>query len=95
VASCSRAANTTGIAETNGVDVAVYPNPTSGKFTLRAPESGVFIIYSLEGKEITKYDITERNTSIDLSETLATGIYMCRFSGNSGTSVMIRLVYEP
>jgi uncharacterized protein YjdB len=97
VSSCSRAANTTttGIAETDGMDVAVYPNPTSSKFSLHAPENGEFFIYSLDGKEIAKYNITERNTAISMPETLATGVYMCRFSGNSGTSVMIRLVYEP
>jgi hypothetical protein len=99
VNSCSRAAgsSTTGIDGNVGEVIAVtaYPNPTSGTFTVEAHGAGTFHIYTLEGKELAKYDVMQGKTTITLAREIAAGIYMCRYSGSDGSTVMVRLVYEP
>ncbi len=72
----------------------VYPNPTSGLIKIEAPVSGVFTVYSIDSREVARYTITDATTSLTLPDHLASGIYMCRFNGNDGSTVMVRLVYE-
>jgi hypothetical protein len=81
---------------TNGdaVRFAAYPNPTSGELTVEADMTGKFTVYTIDGREISQYNITEPVTSITLPNTLAPGVYMCRFNGEDGSNVMVRMVYE-
>jgi hypothetical protein len=72
----------------------VYPNPTVGALTIDAPTTGIFNVYTIDGKQVSSYVINEAKTSIVLPNNLASGIYMCRFNGDDGNITMVRLVYE-
>jgi hypothetical protein len=94
VAAC-RGANTTDVTNIAGeVGISLYPNPTTGSFTLNAYEAGTLNVYSVEGREVARYEVTNAETQITLPPTLARGVYMCRFNGNDGSTVMVRLVVE-
>jgi uncharacterized protein YjdB len=103
--SCTRTLNVTvgacrGVGPTsvdnvaNNVSVSLYPNPTNGSFVVTAHTAGTMGVYSMEGKELNKYEIAQGETQITLPNTIAKGIYMCRFNGNDGSTVMVRLVVE-
>ncbi|MES2704231.1 MAG: Ig-like domain-containing protein [Bacteroidota bacterium] len=72
----------------------LYPNPTTGTFTIEAPEAGTFSIYTLDGKEVSKQTLAQGATVISLPNELANGIYMCRYYGESGITTVVRLVFE-
>jgi uncharacterized protein YjdB len=94
VAAC-RGANTSGIDNANNdVAVSLYPNPTTGSFTVNAHTGGILHVYSMDGKELDRYEIAIGETQITLPNELARGIYMCRFNGEDGSAVMVRLVVE-
>jgi hypothetical protein len=94
VAAC-RGANTTGVDNLDGnVSVSLYPNPTTGTFTVEAHDAGTLSVYTLDGRELTKYEVNKGETSLTLPANLATGIYMCRYNGNDGSTVMVRLIVE-
>lgn len=80
----------------NGVptQVLIYPNPTTGTFAINTEDAGTLHVFTLEGKEVTNYLVPAGETMITLPQDLAVGVYMCRFNGNNGSAVMIRLVYE-
>jgi hypothetical protein len=73
----------------------LYPNPTTGTFNINTPAAGTFSMYTLEGKAVEQYNVTAGTNILNMPKGLASGIYMCRFSGENGTSVMVRLVYNP
>jgi uncharacterized protein YjdB len=75
-------------------EVSVFPNPTTGKFSVNASEPGVLSVYSVEGRQVEQYNVAAGVTEVSLPQGLAAGIYMCRFNGKSGGTVMIRLVVE-
>jgi beta-glucanase (GH16 family) len=60
--------------EPNGIKI--FPNPSSGIFTLRIPDekTGTICIRNLLGEQVFQSDLTEKNTGIDLSE-FPKGIY--------------------
>ncbi|MES2703468.1 MAG: Ig-like domain-containing protein [Bacteroidota bacterium] len=72
----------------------LYPNPTTGSFTVQSASVGVLLVYTVDGKEIVRYDVKEGNTSMTLPKEIARGIYMCRFSGTDGKTVIVRLEVE-
>jgi uncharacterized protein YjdB len=95
VAACRGTNETTSVGEmSNGVAMSLYPNPTAGSFTVSAHASGMLQVYSIEGKELARYEIAKGETHITLANELAKGIYMCRFNGNDASTVMVRLVVE-
>jgi Zn-dependent metalloprotease/uncharacterized protein YjdB len=72
----------------------LYPNPTTGAFTLETSEAGTFTIFTLDGKEVSTHIIAQGINSLGLPHDFAAGIYMCRFSGANGQTTIIRLVKE-
>jgi hypothetical protein len=87
--------NTTSITLEGGKSLMLYPNPTTGDFTIESPEAGTFTITTLEGKTAAKIALTQGKNAINMPKELAAGIYMCRYAGSGGSKVVIRLVYEP
>jgi uncharacterized protein YjdB len=79
-----------------GTDVmfSVYPNPSSGKIMVESSVNGMFKVYTIDGREAGAYEIRAGITNITLLNTLANGIYMCRFNGDDGSTTMARLLYE-
>ncbi|MES2702551.1 MAG: Ig-like domain-containing protein, partial [Bacteroidota bacterium] len=78
-----------------GIEFSVYPNPTTGAFTVSTTEAGVFGIYTIDGKETARFNVAAGNNAIQLPQGIAAGVYMCRFTGMNGSNVMVRLVFEP
>jgi hypothetical protein len=72
----------------------LYPNPTAGAFTVVVDEAGTFSIFSLDGREVSRYNIVAGVNQLSQSKELASGIYMCRYTSESGNTTMVRLVYE-
>jgi hypothetical protein len=72
----------------------LYPNPTTGAFTLVCEEAGTLRLYSIDGKEITTYHVNAGSNPLVMPAELASGIYMCRYASDNGNTSMIRLVYE-
>lgn len=59
----------------NGVYASIFPNPSSGKFTMNSKiANGKIIIYNLFGENIYESQINNPNTEIDLSDK-SNGIY--------------------
>jgi len=83
-----------GMAEQRGtLEVALYPNPTSGLVTVRVPGQEVATLEVIDGMGRTL--LTNRsngNTTLDLRH-LAKGIYLVRLSNAMGTGVQ-RIVLE-
>jgi hypothetical protein len=43
---------------------------------------------------VKSYQVTEGTNTLSMPAGIASGIYMCRYNGNDGGAVMVRLVYE-
>jgi uncharacterized protein YjdB len=91
----SRPGGNTAITTQDGISLALYPNPTSGAFTVDATEKGTFTIFTLEGKVAGTFSVEPGRNSLDVPKQLAAGIYMCRYESSSRNTVVVRLVYEP
>ncbi|MCF8450217.1 MAG: Ig-like domain-containing protein, partial [Taibaiella sp.] len=74
--------------------IKVFPNPTSGTLTVESGISGVFTVFTIDGKEVARYAVSTQATTVSLPQHLAAGVYMCRFTGTDGTTAIVRLVYE-
>ena len=74
--------------------IKVYPNPTSGTLVIESGVGGVLTVFTIDGKEVARYEVSTRATTVSLPQHLAAGVYMCRFSGIDGTTALERLVYE-
>lgn len=72
-----------------------YPNPTTGSFTIEAPVTGTFSLYTIDGRLVHTFPIVETITNLTLPAGIAAGTYMCRFNGSDGASAIVKLVYEP
>lgn len=75
-------------------DISIYPNPTNGSFTVTAIDAGMLSLYSLDGRRIIQYKIGTGKTQVTLPRELARGIYMCRYNGDSGGLLVLKLVTE-
>ena len=71
----------------------VYPNPTTGHLTISAPEQGIFIVYDLQGQQTARYSVIKGETEIVLPS-VAAGVYLGRFLGESGYEQVVRVVKE-
>lgn len=64
-------------------DIRIFPNPSSGLFTIIAQEKCTVDIYDFLGQKINSSDIFRKQHSFDLL-IYPDGIYFCRISqGNS------------
>jgi uncharacterized protein YjdB len=90
-----RGANTTGVENAdNNINVSVYPNPTTGTFAVDAHVAGTLQVYTMDGREVTKYPVIKGTTHVSLPQDLAKGVYMCKFNGDDGSTVMARVILE-
>jgi uncharacterized protein YjdB len=76
------------------VELALYPNPTNGAYTLSVSEVGTFSIFTVDGKSVGQYDVQVGVNPMTMPQGMAAGVYMCRFTSASGSTVVVRLVYE-
>lgn len=73
----------------------VFPNPTQGSLSVESGIHGVATIYTIDGKEVGKYDIGTNRSDIVLPADMAAGVYMMRFKGDDGSTQLVRLVFKP
>lgn len=73
----------------------LYPNPTSGVFTIETGHSGTLVLFTLDGKQLERYEVKAGITELSIPHGLAAGVYMCRFNADDGETLMVRLIYEP
>jgi type IX secretion system substrate protein len=78
-------------------NIEVYPNPTSGAFTIIAPENGTLDVYNIQGQLAATFQIITGSTSLQLPTSMSPGVYVCRYipEGSDAVPVVIRLVYQP
>ena len=89
-----RAPAITSTVSINGIQL--YPNPTTGAFTIQSGSAGTGVLYNLQGLRVVQYDVKEGRNDIALPSGLASGIYMLRFTDNTtGSTYNTRLVFHP
>jgi uncharacterized protein YjdB len=77
------------------LSITVYPNPTSGAFTVEAPVAGTLTIFSIDGKVAGQFAVTGTATTVNMPFGLTAGMYMCQFVAENGRSTVVRLAYRP
>ncbi|MES2702683.1 MAG: Ig-like domain-containing protein [Bacteroidota bacterium] len=81
------------VAASAASNLQLYPNPTTGEFTVVADEAGTLQVYTIDGREVTQFVIASGINPLSLPKELAAGVYMCRYNSENGNTVMIRLVH--
>jgi hypothetical protein len=76
-------------------EVKLYPNPTTGIFTVATPIAGTINVYTIDGRALLQQKVASGISSISLPNDIAAGFYTCTFTGTDGGTTIIRLVYEP
>lgn len=82
-----------GIAENGTAAFRMFPNPASGSFSFLSNENGRFELCTITGEVLTRSQIVSGKTEISLSG-MSAGVYMVRFTGESGQVSTGRLVIE-
>ncbi len=100
IASASHGITVTGTGSRPGIGddgttlFSVYPNPTTGALTILSGIAGTVVIYTIDGRMIDRYAVTTDPTALSLPANIASGIYLLKFTGDNGSSKVVRLVYE-
>ena len=68
----------TGIYNISNMDVKVYPNPTTGKFTVYIPNGLSICIFNMQGQLIEEGIICDDNSDFDISQYPA-GVYLLKY----------------
>ena len=74
----------------NGMNVTLYPNPTTGQLTIEMEGMALVEVYNLVGQCLLRQTVSEGTAIIDMSG-LQEGVYMVKVSTQSG-SVMQKVV---
>jgi uncharacterized protein YjdB len=74
--------------------VSIYPNPTTGTFSIATSTSGMLSMYTIDGKEVLLQQLSSGISSITLPNTVAAGFYTCKFTDVEGKVTIMRLVYD-
>ncbi len=61
-------------------DLALYPNPVAGGFTLETQEHGVLEIHSVTGEKVRSVQITSDKQFVDVND-LSSGVYFAEING--------------
>ena len=86
------AAATANITDNVLLNVSIYPNPTTSRLTISAPNTiKSAAIYNILGKQVLSLNINKNSESVDVSN-LATGMYLIKYSIDNavGTAKFIK-----
>lgn len=75
--------------------VAIFPNPSSGYFTITVPEDGSVTLVSMEGRVVASLKVGKPTSVISFPDGLSEGLYLVRFTGEEGTVVTLPVSYRP
>jgi hypothetical protein len=81
-----------GVAEVAAFNL--YPNPTSGSFTIETDVRGSLVVFAYDGKVVSEYQLTEKMTTVSLPSELPAGMYICNFRFDDGTSKTAKLYLQ-
>jgi uncharacterized protein YjdB len=95
VSGAAKLSNSYGFDNSLNTMFTIAPNPTSGSLAIKSGVAGELILYTIDGREVTRKDVQTTGTTLSLPSNLAAGVYMFRFKGTDGSSKMGRLVYQP
>lgn len=73
--------------------ISLYPNPTNGVLTIETPVAGTLTVHTIDGREVYRREVKAAATTISLPNGMASGVYLCRFTGADGSNAVLRLVY--
>ena len=85
----------TSVNEISKVETAIqiYPNPTTGAFTINTSEKGMLFITNLQGQTILTKELKKGKNELNMPE-VAAGVYIARFTNSGGGMNVARLVYQ-
>ncbi|MGZ5281741.1 MAG: FG-GAP-like repeat-containing protein [Bacteroidia bacterium] len=72
----------------------IYPNPAVNSCVVKTEETGILYLFSMEGKEMARYIISDKTTLLNLPAELTSGIYISKFTGQRGLSFMSKLAVK-
>ena len=72
----------------------LYPNPTYGSFTIETEAAGILTVFTIDGKELVRYHVSEGTTGVSLPKEVAVGVYMCRYYCEDGRTFIVRLIVQ-
>ena len=75
-----------GVDENQIIELAIFPNPSSGKFTIEAPlQAGQYIeLYNLNGQQVFKQVILNSGVNQTLEINLTLGMYLLKLMSQEG-----------
>jgi alpha-tubulin suppressor-like RCC1 family protein len=85
------------IIENNTIELAIYPNPSAGKFTIEAPlvAGQVIDLYNLNGQQVFSQEILNSVVNSSLEVNLTPGMYVLKLMSQEGAQLASRrLVVE-
>lgn len=84
----------TSITENKSNAIQVFPNPSNGVFNFSSKENNVrqLVVYDLTGKEISKKSMFNNNCQIDLTNEIAKGCYLIKFTDENGNLIATKKV---
>lgn len=85
----------TSVPDVTNTAMRLFPNPTNGLLTIETLEPGELSIGTIDGREVYRSNLKPGSTTIKLPVGIAGGVYMCRFSGDSGHTAIVKVVYTP
>ena len=88
-----------GISESEQLNFSVYPNPSNGRFEVRASEplrqQAKLIVYDTQGRALLRQQVQKgMNTTTVNSEHLAKGVYTLRLLSDDGSSGWEKVVVQ-
>lgn len=69
----------------------IYPNPTSGIFTIENAKGTTIVIYDVVGKEVYRANVGTNRQQIDISS-LPNGVYMAHITNSTGNQVVKKII---
>jgi uncharacterized protein YjdB len=82
------------VSHTEISEVSIYPNPTTGIFSISTSTSGVLSVYTIDGKEVLQQQLSSGTSSVTLPNTISAGFYTCKFTNVEGKVTVRRLMYD-
>ncbi len=64
----------------------VYPNPTTGQLFIEAEDRAEVVLYSSQGRLITKFNVQTGTNTFDFTD-YATGVYILKITTNEGQAI--------
>lgn len=79
---------------TANTDFRIYPNPITSHFTIATEKRGVLLLFSLDGRQVASFDITEGEYQYSMPQGVSSGLYIGKFATDNNEVTTIRLMYN-